>query len=569
MQQNLEIKASVTGEEEIKRGAAALRQYATDVKQLVNDVRLEKVAAAEAVPQLEKLAAALTRVGVSNKQSVDATRLSINAFSTITSGSKGLTDQMMKMETSVRQGNAAMLSITRVFQDAPFGMMGITNNLQMLSEQFAYLSKTSGGAGAAIKVMVSQLTNPMVMGPMIFSAITSIYLAIQMMGDKAKKTKDEAKELYDVLEKISALTYKIGGDTNFRRQKLVADLDAAEKEQSKLYPYEKTVGTTTGLRTRMITPVVTSMEKYNAELKVKEARNKLDEYDEKVQSEIARDIERQAEAEKRLFEERKKARAEQLRADKLYFLDPRLALAGEKGMFEKPFVSQFTFGNTGTDFGKYTAETNRQQALYRTNQAMGRGYLGVQEPNYDPKEKQKWEEQQNKEAIEYNKRRVKQMADNYGDMIKEQKKLEHDQTNAWQMGMLHAIQGVAGAMTTYIGGALDKIFGKSESLFMVLFKGVISGFVGGFSGGLANSALRALGFDSGGWVNEPVIGMGMKSKRAYTFAENNPEYVVNPNKLQSGTGLQNMRIEVVGKLRSGDIFLSNKHGQAMYNLSLA
>jgi hypothetical protein len=80
------------------------------------------------------------------------------------------------------------------------------------------------------------------------------------------------------------------------------------------------------------------------------------------------------------------------------------------------------------------------------------------------------------------------------------------------------------------------------------------------------SAGSLLGFDSGGWVNEPVIGRGLKSGRAYSFAENNPEYVVNPrrvnNSLMAGMGGGIQTVRVVGKLSGRDILIASETEKA-------
>lgn len=58
----------------------------------------------------------------------------------------------------------ALGNLSRVAQDAPYGFMGIANNLNPMLESFQRLQKESGGTGAALKSMVSGLTGPAGLG---------------------------------------------------------------------------------------------------------------------------------------------------------------------------------------------------------------------------------------------------------------------------------------------------------------------------------------------------------------------------------------------------------------------
>ena len=51
-------------------------------------------------------------------------------------------------------------NLSRVAQDAPYGFMGIANNLNPLLESFQRLQKESGGAGNALKALAAGLTGP-------------------------------------------------------------------------------------------------------------------------------------------------------------------------------------------------------------------------------------------------------------------------------------------------------------------------------------------------------------------------------------------------------------------------
>ena len=89
-----------------------------------------------------------------------------------------LNGEIAKVNTTINNFNTAMQgaskptadatnalgNLSRVAQDAPYGFMGIANNLNPMLESFQRLQKESGGAGGALKAMVSGLTGPAGLG---------------------------------------------------------------------------------------------------------------------------------------------------------------------------------------------------------------------------------------------------------------------------------------------------------------------------------------------------------------------------------------------------------------------
>ena len=70
----------------------------------------------------------------------------------------------------------ALTNLSRVAQDAPYGFMGIANNLNPLLESFQRLSKESGSTGSALKALVGGLTGPAGIG-LALGAISSLVVA--------------------------------------------------------------------------------------------------------------------------------------------------------------------------------------------------------------------------------------------------------------------------------------------------------------------------------------------------------------------------------------------------------
>lgn len=83
-------------------------------------------------------------------------------------------------------GGNTLMQFSRIAQDAPFGIIGIGNNLTATAEAFGSLSKSSGGAGAALKAVGASL-----MGPGgILLAISLVTTGLTVMAQKGLTISD-------------------------------------------------------------------------------------------------------------------------------------------------------------------------------------------------------------------------------------------------------------------------------------------------------------------------------------------------------------------------------------------
>jgi len=81
---------------------------------------------------------------------------------------------------SVGNANGVAQEFSRIIQDSPFGIIGIGNNIQQLTANFAQVSQSAGGAGAAIKASLSALISPANLLVLGISAVTAGFTAYQM-----------------------------------------------------------------------------------------------------------------------------------------------------------------------------------------------------------------------------------------------------------------------------------------------------------------------------------------------------------------------------------------------------
>lgn len=87
-----------------------------------------------------------------------------------------------KLPSSASKGSAALFSLSQVARDAPFGFIAIQNNLPLVVDQFAELSKTSGGLTGALKSVGAALVGPAGLSFAFGAAIAGITALVQKYG---------------------------------------------------------------------------------------------------------------------------------------------------------------------------------------------------------------------------------------------------------------------------------------------------------------------------------------------------------------------------------------------------
>jgi hypothetical protein len=114
----------------------------------------------------------------------------ISALGRQVSGGLGSTSKGFGgLTKNIGSANGVAQEFSRIIQDAPFGLIGIGNNLQQLSANFASTSKTVGGAGKAIGASLTALISPANLLVLGISAITSLFTAYQLRLFKGGQNK--------------------------------------------------------------------------------------------------------------------------------------------------------------------------------------------------------------------------------------------------------------------------------------------------------------------------------------------------------------------------------------------
>jgi hypothetical protein len=93
------------------------------------------------------------------------------------------------------QYNSVGIDFARIIQDAPFGLIGVGNNIQQLAGSFQQLKNSTGSTSAALKAGFASIISPGNALVLVVSLITSALTAYQMGAfDSAEETKDLEKE---------------------------------------------------------------------------------------------------------------------------------------------------------------------------------------------------------------------------------------------------------------------------------------------------------------------------------------------------------------------------------------
>lgn len=218
---------------EFKTGAISNNEYSARLAHLnaeLTQQRSNVSASAKEIDRLNKLmdASRLQKVAVANNQ--------------VAGSFNGLAK-------NVRGSNTVALEFNRIIQDAPFGIIGIGNNLQQLSANFSNLSKNAGGAGPAIKAAFSALVTGPNLALLAISALTAGFTAYQMGAFDFLKTNKEAKKSLEDLQKEldeyrqsleSTQQASIIGSQNAQREISLLDALAQQAENTALSNEKRT-----------------------------------------------------------------------------------------------------------------------------------------------------------------------------------------------------------------------------------------------------------------------------------------------------------------------------------------
>lgn len=133
---------------------------------------------------------------LTEKQSVALERKLLFATERAKGGLVSVSRSMEGFTSNTKSANIAFANFGRIVQDAPFGLLGISNNIDPLLNSFRELKQETGGTGLALRAMGRQLLGP---AGLIFLLGSALPTALLFLQEHLRKTKKEADGMSDSL----------------------------------------------------------------------------------------------------------------------------------------------------------------------------------------------------------------------------------------------------------------------------------------------------------------------------------------------------------------------------------
>jgi hypothetical protein len=119
--------------------------------------------------------------------------------------------QMGSAAKGTANATQSLINFSRIAQDAPYGIIGIANNLNPMLESFQQLAKTEGGTKKALTAMIDGLAGPAGLGVVLGVTSSLLVTFSKQIGDAFKGGEDKLKGLREELKKLNEDVFKIVG----------------------------------------------------------------------------------------------------------------------------------------------------------------------------------------------------------------------------------------------------------------------------------------------------------------------------------------------------------------------
>src|SRR5690606_13928164 len=145
-----------------------------------------------------------------------------NASRSFGTANKQLQGYANDFTSGIRSSNAVAVEFSRIIQDAPYGIQGVANNLQQLTQNYAYYTRSVREAaaaqgktvttGALVRGALGSLLSPINLLTLGISAVTAGWVAYERWSQRSAKASreavDEIQELIQGLNNLSTALYE-------------------------------------------------------------------------------------------------------------------------------------------------------------------------------------------------------------------------------------------------------------------------------------------------------------------------------------------------------------------------
>lgn len=221
-----------------------------------SELNSEIVAAEAKIKRLGKLKVERVKLGLDVKELNSDINQAKAQLTSLNKSVQSTSQSFNAMTPKVANGGNALMQFSRIAQDAPYGIIGIGNNITATAEAFGHLSKSSGGTGNALKAVASSLLGTggiLLAVSLVTTALTYMSQNGITVSDVFKKITGDFDGYSDALKKVNEAVYSDKGVqsaiSNVNELRINIDLAKngfLDKEQV-VKQYNETIGKTTGL----------------------------------------------------------------------------------------------------------------------------------------------------------------------------------------------------------------------------------------------------------------------------------------------------------------------------------
>lgn len=177
----------------------ALQQELAAMKQLVASNASLNQSIASNLSILNRLIPKENEDAEATNKDTEAKKRNKEATDEAAAAKRKLIDEESRMAKASKDTTFAMTNLNYIVQDAPYGFVGLSNNITPLVQSFTQLQASTGGAGAAIKAMLGSLIGPQG----LFFAVSIVSSFLITFGDRIFDSGKKAEEAANHLEEFN------------------------------------------------------------------------------------------------------------------------------------------------------------------------------------------------------------------------------------------------------------------------------------------------------------------------------------------------------------------------------
>lgn len=216
-----------------------------------------EIAAAESkIKRLGKLKVERVKLGLDVKELNSDINQAKAQLTSLNKATQATGQSFNAMTPKVANGGNALMQFSRIAQDAPYGIMGIGNNITATVEAFGHLKNSTGSTGGALKALAGSIVGSggiLLAVSLLTTGLTYMSQNGITVGDVFNKLTGNFDGYASALKKVNEEAYKDDGVKSAisNVNELKINIDLAKKgfldKNQVVEQYNKTIGKTTGL----------------------------------------------------------------------------------------------------------------------------------------------------------------------------------------------------------------------------------------------------------------------------------------------------------------------------------